>query len=91
MTPLPKTFIGRGEVKGFKFAQIDATDKAYLYEVESMGRLHYEVFKKRENARFGTVSYPTSKAFGIWAWTCSSYERAIERFNQLNKKENDKQ
>jgi hypothetical protein len=34
------------------------------------------VFKKRLNRRFGTVSYPTDKAFGIWAWTCMPMERA---------------
>ena len=44
---------------------------------------HYEVFKKRLNRRFGTVSYPTDKAFGIWAWSCMSLERARERLNEI--------
>ena len=87
MKPLPTEFIGRGEVKGFHFTQIKATDMAYLYRIESNGSFHYEVFKKRENARYGVVSYPTSKAFGIWAWTYRNYEKAIKKFNELNKGE----
>lgn len=45
---------------------------------------HYEVFKRRENTMYNVVSYPTDKAFGIWAWTTESLDRAIEIFNELN-------
>ncbi len=89
MKPLPKQFIGRGEVKGFRFTQIQATDMAYLYKVEANAAIYYEVFKKRENARFCVISYPTSEAFGYWAWTYRNYEKAMNKFYELNKTEND--
>ncbi|MDX9882590.1 MAG: hypothetical protein RBS73_11030 [Prolixibacteraceae bacterium] len=81
---LEKEFIGRGEVSGFKFTQIKATNSAFLYKVESSGVIYYEVFKKRKNVRFGNVSYPTSKAFGKWAWTYRDIDKAIKKFDQLN-------
>lgn len=84
MKPLEKEFIGRGEVKGFKFTQIKATNMAYLYKVDSGWSINYEVFKRRENVRYGVVSYPTSKAFGVWAWTCMTLEGAEKKFNEIN-------
>ena len=87
MKPLEKYFIGRGEVKGFKFTQLKATDLAYMYQVEDGGMIHYEVFEKRINARFGNISYPNSNAFGIWAWTFRDFDKAMRKFNELNKKE----
>ena len=84
MKDLPKQFPGRGEVKGYLFTQIRQTDKTFIYEVSSGDRKHYEVFKKKLNHRFACVSYPTSKAFGIWAWTYMSLERALEKFEKLN-------
>ena len=83
--PLPTQFPGRGEVKGYDFTQISKTDKVFLYEVSQSGTKHYEVFKKKLNHRFACVSYPTSKAFGIWAWTRMSLKSAIKKFDQLNK------
>jgi len=85
MKKLEKHFIGRGEVRGFKFTQLQATNSAFLYKVESSGVIYYEVFRKRVNARFGNVSYPTSKAFGKWAWTFRDLNDAEEKFNKLNK------
>ncbi|MEZ4840657.1 MAG: hypothetical protein R2821_03880 [Flavobacteriaceae bacterium] len=84
MKALPKQFTGKREVKGYLFTQISKTDKAFLYEVSSGGTKHYEVFFKKINHRFACVSYPTSKAFGIWAWTLMNMESAIRKFNQLN-------
>ena len=87
MKPLATRFKGRGEVKGYIFTQVVRSHKAYIYEVSSEGsdRKHYEVFKRIENRRHNCISYPTSKAFGIWAWTTSNLTRAIELFNELNK------
>ena len=82
--PLPKQFQGRGEVKGYLFTQIRQTDKAFIYEVSSSGRKHYEVFLKKVNHRFACISYPTSYAGGIWAWTYMSLETAIKKFDELN-------
>ena len=81
---LKKEFLGIGEVKGYKFTQISQTSRALIYEVSFGEGKHYEVFKKRINSRFGCVSYPSRKGFGIWAWTYNELEEAIEKFNQLN-------
>lgn len=37
----------------------------------------------RENTRHHCVSYPSAKSFGIWAWTFSGYQEAINRLNLL--------
>ncbi len=84
---LKKEFLGIGEVKGYQFSQICKTSQAFIYEVSYGEGKHYEVFKRRVNGRFGCVSYPSSKGFGIWAWTYSTLDKAIEKFNQLNGKE----
>lgn len=77
-------FKGTGEKKGYEFMQISSTDRAFLYEVAGSNGKHYEVFKKRVNARFGNVSYPKSKSFGVWAWTFQSIGRAKMKYNELN-------
>ena len=87
MKELKEQFEGKGQVRGYTFTQISKTDWGFIYEVEHCGHKHYEVFKKRLNHRFGTVSYPTDKAFGIWAWTCMTLERAkdkVEAIDQTN-------
>lgn len=83
MKNLSKEFIGIGAVRGFVFMQLKATDEAYLYQVNDKGKIHYEVFKKRINERFGNVSYPSTKAFGVWAWCIRDYQQAITKFNEL--------
>lgn len=86
MKPLETEFIGRGEVKGFKFRQISATDRAFLYEVTSTNmNVNYEVFKLKNNKRFDCISYPTSKAFGVYAWASMSFDRAKQKFEELTK------
>jgi hypothetical protein len=86
MKELDKEFIGKGEVRGFKFTQLEATNQAYLYEVDMNGAIYYEVFKRRENTRFGCVSYPTGEAFGLWAQTIRDYNKALSYFNQYNER-----
>lgn len=46
---LQKDFIGTGEVKGFKFHQTLASEKGYIYEVESSPNMkhHFEVFRRQ--------------------------------------------
>lgn len=84
MKPLQKQFQGKGEVKGYLFNQIRQTDRAYVYEVSFGNSKHYEVFKKVVNKRFSCISYPTSKAFGIWSWIKMSLEKAEEKLDDLN-------
>ncbi|WP_405608372.1 hypothetical protein [Polaribacter sp. Asnod1-A03] len=85
MEELEKNIIGKGEVKGFLFTQIQQSDKAYLYAVNS----YYEVFKKKQKTNSKKHCFPTSKAFGVWAWTYPTYEKAMEKFNHLNFERND--
>jgi len=85
MRELKTEFDGRGEVKGFKFRQISKTDRGYIYSVDFDGKTHYETFKRVENTRFDTVSYPTSKAFGIWAWSNTDLDKAKKRLKSFNK------
>lgn len=84
MKELEKEFDGRGEVRGFHFTQLMASDKGYLYRVDVPDfRSHYEVFLRKEDNRYGCISYPSSKGFGRWAWTYRDYSEAEERFNSL--------
>lgn len=81
---LPEEFVGKGEVKGFAFKRIHESDYAFVYQVIVDGRVHYEVFKKKAKTNSIRFCYPTSKAFGFWAWCPKSYEKAVEIFEMLN-------
>jgi len=74
---LPLTFIGRGEVRGFHFRQVTRTESGYIYEVRHEGGVHYEVFRRVINPRFGRVSYPGSKSFGFIARTAKTLDFAF--------------
>jgi hypothetical protein len=86
MKELREQFEGIGQVNGYSFQNKKKSPYSYLYAVKNndTGTIHYEVFKRKENTLYNCVSYPTDKAFGIWAWTCSSLDRAVEKFDQLN-------
>ena len=66
---LQKDFVGVGEVKGFKFHQTLATEKGYIYEVETYPSSphHFEVFKRkltygvRMNDKTGKLEADTSR------------------------------
>jgi hypothetical protein len=85
MKELETLFEGRGEVHGFTFRQIERTKKAYLYEVThpDIQKPHYEVFLRKINRRFGTISYPSGEAFGIWAWTYWTLTKARVKLAEL--------
>lgn len=83
---LPIEFVGVGEVRGFEFTQLENNGVAYVYEVKCSddSSPHYEVFKRVVNDRFGVVSYPKSKAFGIWAYCCTSLDAAYDKYYKLS-------
>lgn len=83
MKQLEIEFIGRGQVKGFIFTQIKKSEFAYIYEVNTGSNIHYEVFKRKENSHFNCVSYPSNKAFGLWAYTYPTLEKALIRFEEM--------
>jgi hypothetical protein len=84
MKELQENFIGRGEVKGFIFTQLNKSEKGFIYKVDTGSSVHFEVFKFRYNKQFDCISYPGSNSFGVWAWSCCDIERAKEIFNQIN-------
>lgn len=86
MRELQSEFIGKGQVKGFKFTQVQKTKYGYIYEVKSYNRTWYEVFKRVENSYYNVVSYPTNKAFGVWAWTVNSIQKANELLSEIELK-----
>jgi hypothetical protein len=82
--PLPEKFAGTGEVRGYEFCLVSKTKRGFCFEVSNSGIIsHYEVFKRKINYRFNCESYPTSKAFGIWAWTYRTKEKAIEKLMSI--------
>lgn len=83
MKQLKSEFIGKGQVKGFKFTQVKKTQHGYIYKVYDNNQVWYEVFKHRENRQFNCVSYPGTKSFGLWAWTCKTLEKALARLDQF--------
>ncbi len=83
---LKTDFVGKGRVKGFHFTQLSKTNSAYLYLVNTGESIYYEVFIRAINKRYGCVSYPTSKAFGIWAWTTPSLTSTMEIQNDITEK-----
>lgn len=83
---LKKEFIGRGEVRGFKFKQIYEHPKFYIYMVTldtDKPVVHYELIKRK--SMYGQEIYPGSKSFGIVGWTHPTIEGIIksvkEHFN----------
>jgi len=84
MKELEKEFVGKGEVRGFRFTQIKKNQFAYLYEVTAFKNVWYEVFHHKENNRYNCVSYPKSKSFGLWAWSISNLFEAIDKFDNIS-------
>ena len=102
LTKLPKEFLGKGEVSGFSFTQLQESEDSYLYKVVTEeGSIHYEIFEKSitpicidfQNRIYSETefkeSYPKSNKFGISAKTTSNYERALEIFEKDLLKENE--
>ena len=80
---LKTTFIGKGQVRGFVFTQICKTNCGFMYEVDNFGIKYYEVFKRKVNTLYNNISYPTDKAFGIWAFTTSNFDKAKIILNNI--------
>jgi hypothetical protein len=55
--------------------------------VSENGRIHYEVFKRKENTLYDCISYPTDKAFGKWAFTCMTRDSAFNKLIELTREE----
>jgi hypothetical protein len=92
MTPLP-CFLRRN---GFNYDCINSGDKAFIYRqrYDKIGEIeinYYEVFKKvvaPDMTLGGTfipshISFPGNEAFGTWAWSFRSYDKALLKFKSL--------
>jgi len=84
MKQLEQEFNGKGQVKGFRFTLIKKSDYGYIYKIDTGDAIHYEVFGHKENTRFDCVSYPSNKAFGLWAWTTSNLDRAFDLLEEID-------
>lgn len=84
MKQLQKEFIGRGQVKGFRFTQLKKSNYSYIYKINTGSSEHFEVFLHIENRQFNCISYPQSNSFGIWAWTFATYELAINKMEEID-------
>lgn len=84
MKELQIEFKGIGEMKPYAFKQIKSSDKGFIYELTNeSGKVHYEVFERKINTYFDCISYPTSKAFGIWAWCIQTFDRALKKWQSI--------
>jgi hypothetical protein len=91
MKELQTQFAGLGQVRGYDFNQITATPYGYIYAKTSLeGGKTFEVFKRVENTLYGCISYPSNKAFGIWAWEVETLERANFILIEIEAKQNAK-
>ena len=83
MKELEESFIGKGEVKGFKFTLLMSNPRGFMYEVVNGNLVYYEVFLRKVHSVYGHVMYPRSKSFGVWAWSVFGYDKALGRFERL--------
>ena len=91
MKELEINFTGRGEVRGFEFHQVYKDMFGYIYQVNTpFGSTHYEVFERKVNSRYNTVTYPSSKAFGRYAFTFKTITSAMNKLNELKNEQNER-
>ena len=100
MKELELEFEGTGEVKNTLFKQLDKSELGYFYELTDLtdNEKRYEVFEKVEQKESESVfngvavkyeakiKYPKSNDFGKFAWCFTNYDRAKEKFNNLQPK-----
>jgi len=80
----------------FSYYQVKKGKQALIYSQYNNGMLYgFEVFKlKTKPDRFlkgkylpANERFPDDKAFGYWAWSPWTYERALVKFKELEKNE----
>jgi len=93
--PLPTVFDGIRDVKGDTFKQIKNGNKCYLYARNN----GYEVFRKRtqeestktigdKEVHFRAMEiYPRTEDFGLTAWYFTNYEKANEKFEEEERRQ----
>lgn len=67
-----------------EFKQMSSTVLGYVYRKTcSSGLVTYEVFKRLENKKYKCISFPSDKAFGVWAWAYHNLDTAINKLNSF--------
>ena len=93
---LELNFTGSGEVEGMAFESFYISLNAYMYKVTDDGNERFEVFERRKTpvcidfekriyseTEFKEI-YPKSRDFGVWAWTFSDKEKALNKFMEIS-------
>lgn len=65
---------------GFTYKKVYENSNGYVYE--QVGYNQYEAFFRVINTQYNCVSFPGNEAFGKWAWSCGSLDRAIKRITK---------
>lgn len=84
-------------MKGFVFTKLKESENVFLYQVESEGKIWYEIFKCELVAKCINFAeriysdtnfkytYPKARSFGYNAWTKKSIREAEELFEDICK------
>jgi hypothetical protein len=88
---LEQKFTGKGEVSGFLFEQVYKNKWYYVYRVSHEGRKWFEAIKRvtvpvcldfaqkiYSTTEFKEV-YPKANQFGVSAFCCSTYPKALAK------------
>lgn len=95
MEILKKEFTGKGSQSIFQFRQVERIGNVAIYIKFGLATTYYEVIIIRQQPeRVSEIGgelvsfeakeiYPTDNDFGTYGWSCSTFDRAIEKFKEL--------
>lgn len=67
---------------GFVYIQEFSDTSGFVYRQVLNGvTVGFEAFLRKENKIFNCVSFPGNNAFGVWAWSCKTFDRAKSKLN----------
>ena len=90
-----KTLPEKIRKNGFEYIQVLKGNRSRVYKQRvHENRCNYEVFliKINPERKIGNKTikanerFPNDEAFGSWAWTYKTYEEALKKFNEIEKK-----
>jgi len=92
MTKIPIPLTLKVRYNGFDYVQLLRSGFAYIYRQTVNGFYYYEVFKHKiapeKNIKSkiipSRIRFPNDEAFGYWAWSYNSLDRAIIKFFELH-------
>ena len=101
MKQIPEKYEGRGDQKGYTFTLVRSWGTVALYSKEKHGDMTYEVVRVRKRkkdvyvgekqiASTGDEYLPSSREWGVYGWTYNVIEKAMERIDELLKRDESK-